>query len=227
VVPVPDSPPVLVQVTGGGLKAESVVAYESGFRLRAHEQLSLDVAAYYNDYQHVRSATAGQPEFVPGPGVPHLVYPFRLVNTDAPTTYGVEVDARWSPRTFLQTRGGFTWLGWKHADVSTDSPLPEPSEVLNSPHRQLYLAVSVVPSPRVTLDAAVYAVGRIDALDVPSYTRVDGQVTCTLGHGLALTVAGQDLLGDRAPEFRPTQGAFFDAARISRRYLARVTWRSR
>ena len=227
VVPGPDSLPILVQVIGGGLKAESVVAYESGVRLRVHEQLTLDVAAYYNKYRHLRSATAEAPEFIPGPDVPHLLYPFHLVSADAPTTYGIEVDARFRPAAFLQARGGFSWLAWKNVDVATEQPLPEPSEVLDSPHPQLYLGASLTPSPRLTVDAAAYVVGRIDALDVPAYTRVDGQVTWALGRALSLSVAAQDLLGDRAPEFRSSQGASFDAARVSRRFLARVTWHSR
>jgi iron complex outermembrane receptor protein len=97
VVPAPDSLPILVQVTGGGLKAANVVAYESGVRFRAREQFSLDVAAHYNNYRNVRTVDAGSLEFVAGPGTPHYVYPFRLTNGETPTTYGVEIDARWTP----------------------------------------------------------------------------------------------------------------------------------
>jgi hypothetical protein len=118
-------------------------------------------------------------------------------------------------------------LRWKHVDLSTDEPLPVPSEVGQNPTRQLYLSASIAPAPSVTFDAALYVVGHIDALDVPGYTRVDSQVTWLLGHGLSLGVSGQDLLGNRAPEFRATQGAFFDAARISRRYLVRLAWQRR
>ncbi len=227
VVPVPDSLPVLVQVVGGGLKAESVVAYEGGVRFRIQEHLSLDVAAYYNRYRGLRTASAEAVELVPDPATPHLLYPFRLTNGISPTTHGVEIDARWSPKPFLQTRAAFTWLSWERLDLSAEDPLPVPSEVGQNPSRQLYLEASVSPAPAWSVNASAYLVDRIDVLDVPGYTRVDGQVTWVLGHGLSLCVTGQDLLGDRAPEFRPTQGAFFDAARISRRYLLRVTWHPR
>lgn len=227
VVPLPASPPILVQVSSGDLRSESVVTFESGVRFRSQERFSLDVSGHYNEYRELRTASAGAPEFIAGPGTPHLVYPFQLTNGESAKTYGAEVDVRWSPRPFLQTRGGFTWLHWRHVDLATEGPLAEPSEVLLNPGRQVYLAASVAASATVTFDANLYLVDRIDALDVPGYARLDGQVTWLAGHGFSLSAAGQDLLGDRAPEFRPTQGALFEAARISRRYLLRVTWRKR
>ena len=56
----PDGTPGLISIFGNPhVKDESVIAYEVGYRTEIGQHLSIDLAAYYNDYDNQISSEAG------------------------------------------------------------------------------------------------------------------------------------------------------------------------
>src|SRR6185312_11879326 len=67
-------------------RSEELIAYELGYRVQPHEKVSLDLATFYNDYDHLRSVEYGS--FVPGAVNTETAI---LGNTLEGQTYGAEL----------------------------------------------------------------------------------------------------------------------------------------
>jgi iron complex outermembrane receptor protein len=67
--------PILAQARGNpDFGSEDLISYEAGYRVQAHQRLTLDAAAFYNVYDHVAAATALPAELRFAPE-PHLFIP--------------------------------------------------------------------------------------------------------------------------------------------------------
>jgi iron complex outermembrane recepter protein len=90
----PGSP--MGEVVSSGFRVtntETVIAYESGYRVRPARSLSVDVAAFYNGYDHLLARRAESPYVATSPL--RLIVPFALANTMQGTSYGAELAADW------------------------------------------------------------------------------------------------------------------------------------
>lgn len=75
-------------------KSEKQVAYEAGLKLRPSENLTLDIAGFFNRYTDLRGTIAG--ENYPYPGNPSVsIQPNYIVNGINGNTSGLEVYGKW------------------------------------------------------------------------------------------------------------------------------------
>jgi len=110
--PRPALPPLPFPVVSPGsgsreLGSEELLAYELGYRVQIHRRLTLDCAAFYNDYDHLRSIASLTPEVrtTSGPSpTAYLILPLTFRNDLDADTYGLEISAAWQPL------GGWRWL---------------------------------------------------------------------------------------------------------------------
>lgn len=99
--------PTLMRITGNpALQPESVLAYEAGYRVRPSEQMSLDVAAFYNEYRNLFTSEPGTPFFEAG-APPHLVLPQIMQNRARGTSHGLELSGSWQPAEKWLLKGVF------------------------------------------------------------------------------------------------------------------------
>jgi iron complex outermembrane receptor protein len=75
---------------------------------------------------------------------------------------------------------------------------------------------------RVEFDAAIYAVGGLSNQKVPSYTRLDLRLGWQPVKALGLSVAAQNLLKDRHPEYGSGEGV--TATQVERSAYGKITW---
>jgi iron complex outermembrane receptor protein len=59
---------------------EGLTAYEVGYRTTVLEHLSIDLATYYNRYNHQETTEPATPFFETTPAPPHLVLPVTYQN---------------------------------------------------------------------------------------------------------------------------------------------------
>jgi len=91
-------------------KSEDLLAYEAGYRFQATHSLSIDIAAFYNNYTSLRSAEPGAP-FIEGSPIPtDLVLPFIASNKMSGGTYGIEPFADWKVFPKWRLRGSYSYL---------------------------------------------------------------------------------------------------------------------
>jgi len=204
VVPPSAALPVPVQLNIIGnpdFISEVVIASEAGYRISPVETVLIDIAAFVNVYDRVRTTEFGVPFFVPGP-VPHLVQPITFGNLGAGETYGVELAVNWQVTDYWQLRGGYTWLD---IHLHSEPPSTDTSTTLtngSSPHNQFNLRSYLNLTPTIKFDTAFYYVDSLQALDVPSYTRVDLRLAWQPRESMEFVLGVQNLFDRRHLEFR-------------------------
>jgi len=223
--PNPTPFPVVAAIFGSRqFKSEDLVAYEVGYRVQATKSLSLDIAAFYNNYTNLRSAEPGQP-FVEGSPVPtDIVQPFVASNKMSGGTYGIEPFAEWKVRPRWRLLGSYSYLQMdigknkNSLDPTADNPSGQ------SPRHQFYLGSLVDLPKHFEQDISLRYVDRLPSLNIPSYYSLDFHLGWRPGTHLELSLVGQDLLNSRHLEFIPE---FINTTptEVRRSVSGRIAWK--
>jgi iron complex outermembrane receptor protein len=179
---------------GADFVSEKLLAYELGYRAQAAERLSLSVAAFYHDYDDVRSV-----ELVGGAPA--------ILNGQEGESYGLESTARYRVSDRWQLQAGFAEL---RVDIrpkpgTTDSTYGA-GEAADSRHHLFVRSYLDLPA-NLSLDASYRYVGRIanPRAPTPDYGELDLRLAWLPTPKLELSIVGQSLLHDRHAEFGDTQ----------------------
>jgi iron complex outermembrane receptor protein len=89
------TPILLAQIGNPHFKNEGLTAYEIGYRASIFKQLSIDAAAYYNDYDKQQTTEPAAAFLEPSPLPVHLVVPTTFENLMQGETHGLEIAANW------------------------------------------------------------------------------------------------------------------------------------
>ena len=202
----------IVTLFGGDTEPEELWAYELGARRVVSEELSLDLALFFNDYDQMITKEPGTP-FPDGAG--NVIVPVVFDNRGAATSYGAELAAEWAPREDLRIHASYAWLEW---DFDLDSGSGDPGLDLEGfdPEQQVRLRGSYDLTTEVTLSALAHWVDRLPFENVDDYLRVDAVAEWLPREGLSLALVAQNLLHDGESEFGSTllidQGAEVERA---------------
>jgi iron complex outermembrane receptor protein len=184
------------------LEPEALWAYEVGYRVRPHDRVSMDLAAFFNDYDDlVTSESTLQP-----------VPPTRLVqnaNNGSGESAGVELAAAWQPFDWWRLQATYSYL-WMELEVepgSTDTSLVLTAQ--DSPTHQASLRSSWDVIEDVRFDAWLRYVDELERRRIPSYVTLDLRLAWSPNDHWEFAVVGQNLLEDSHQEFvfLPTQWA--------------------
>ena len=181
-----------------GFLPESVWAYEVGYRVRPHDQLSLDLAAYTNRYDHLRSTDIA---FRPGPVI-------VLGNRLNASTAGVEIAATFHPAPVWRLHGSYARL---HKTLSFDTGMPDAfrGTVEGNDPAHLFTSRSYLDLPRgFAFDAILRYAGRRPEPRTPAYTELNLRLGWTARPGWELSLVGQDLLRAYHPELLTSSQRF-------------------
>jgi iron complex outermembrane recepter protein len=202
-----------VYLTGNsGFRPEQVYAYELGTRMETSKTLSFSLAAFYNDYDYLRTIElAGGPQFLP-------LYWGNLMKGD---TYGVEGWANWQATAWWRLSPGFTALREQLRFKPGSSGLLGTTEAGDDPSSHADLTSSMDLSHRVSLDATFRYVGALPSPALPHYTELNGRVGWRPTDSVELSINGLNLLHARHFEFPASQGG----EGIYRSVQAEIRWR--
>ncbi len=203
-----------VYASSTDIESESLIAYEAGGRLQLLENLSADLAAYYNDYEDVIvQAFTGQT--VP-PGL-RQVSPQNLLSGGI---YGGELSVTYRP---LEQWRLTAWYALCIADL--DAPAVGLADVKRAENRvpthQAFLQSSLDITRRWQLDAQLRFVDDVES--IPAYLEADLRLAWRPVDHLEIAVVGQNLLDESHEEFR--QAASSAHAVVPRGVYAKLTWR--
>lgn len=204
----------LAFLPGPNFDSEQLVAYELGYRGQASHRLSYSVAAFYHDYDDLRSREPAPP---PSP------LPLVLANGQEGKSYGVEATARLRVRDWWQAQVGYTELRVDiHPKPGSFDQTFGAAEAADSKH---HLSVrSSFDLPRhLELDAGYRYVSRITnpTVVVPGYSELDLRLGWSARPTVELFLVGQNLLHRRHVEF----GTLGAAQAIERGVYAKAVWR--
>ncbi|MCF8495592.1 MAG: TonB-dependent receptor [Alphaproteobacteria bacterium] len=193
--------------------AEELTAYEAGYRKQLTPDLSVDIAAFYNDYDNL--ATYGF--LTPSPGM----FPVQIVNGMTGETWGAELASSWRVTPSFKISGTYTFLNmFLHVRDNHGYNLETAEDI--SPHHQASLRASWNIHPRLSLDTSAYYVDQLSQADVHDYVRLDLNLGWRIDDTLRVNLTGQNLLQDSHREFSsPTA---LNAAEVERSVFGKMTW---
>lgn len=222
----PGETPVLLAFIGNPIiNDESLIAYEMGYRTTASKRLSVDFAAYYNDYNHLYTLEPAPEFFETSPAPPHYVLPFTYQNLMHGGTSGIEIAGKWkvADRWTLSPGYAFEEIHMHVGPTSQDTTSVAATQG-SSPDHSAQLRSQVDLTHGLTWDSSAYFMGRLTDPSVPSYTRVDTQLSWQFAEGASLSLVGQNLAQDHHLEFIDTIGSVRSAL-IKRGAYIKFTWK--
>jgi iron complex outermembrane receptor protein len=196
---------------GDRFGAEHVRAYEIGQRWLITPRFWSDVAAFYNDYQDLRSGERGG----------------QLGNLMYGRSSGVEVALRWAPAERWRVDTSYTYLtmGLSLDPASTSAPGQLAYIEGLGARNQASVRAMFDASNGLQLDATVRYVGRLPALNYPAYTEFDAGLTWALQAAVELSVVGQNLLDAHHFEQAVAFSSSGMSTQVQRSVYGKVTWR--
>jgi iron complex outermembrane receptor protein len=245
VVPVDLGPPVgvtpipfITTLNGSrSYKSEQLLAFELGYRVQPIDNASLDIAAFYNIYDDLRSISPrrgvlpdGTP--IPEPGLtgtpPNLTgeVAYDIGNYLEGDTYGLEVAGDWHPLEAWKLRAGYSFL-----EVQLDAKGPAVNDPVSlaaegsSPRHQFFLRSLADLPCNLQLDANFRWVDRLPAQGVDSYGTLDVRLAWLPTDQLEISVVGQGLLDRAHREFGASNLVFTDATKVEQGVYGKIVWR--
>jgi iron complex outermembrane receptor protein len=226
-VTLPDGTIAAVSLFGNPhVKDENLLAYEAGYRRMLTPRLSVDFAAYYNDYDNQISDEPEPPFVEATPAPPHLVIPTTDKNLQYGETHGAELSARWkaNDRWALDGSVEFERIHMHRSPGSLDVTTGPDTEG-GSPHQQARIQSELFLTQKLSWNVAADYTDRLEAQGVPSYTRLDSNLIWKLRENFSLGIYGQNLLRDRHLEFFDPDNSSTRSTLIRRSAYAKLTWR--
>jgi iron complex outermembrane receptor protein len=210
---------------------ERLISYEMGYRTAFGKHLSVDLAAYFDDYDNLPTTEPGLPfpESTPLPA--HEVSPLIYENMMNGEVHGLEIagTVKVTDRWTISPGYAFEQIHM-HTDPTSADTQTAPFVEGAAPHHSAQLRSHFDLPKNVAWDAAAYAVGRLTnqgpfpTVTIPAYTRLDAGLTWKPWEQTSFSFVGQNLLQDHHLEFEDVNGAL-QSSQIRRSAYAKVTWR--
>jgi iron complex outermembrane receptor protein len=223
--PGPSGTPTLAALVGNPhFDNETLTAYQTGWRTAVREDLSLDLAVYYDAYHSQETIEPAAPFFETTPAPPHLVLPVTYENLMHGEAHGFEIAANWKATGRWTLSPGYAF---EQIHMHLDPTSQDTSSVLdaegNSPVHSAQLRSHFDLAHGVGWDASTYFVDRLGSGQIASYTRLDTGLTWHWTERLGMSLVGQNLVKDRHLEFVDDSGSVRSTL-IKRSAYAKFTW---
>jgi iron complex outermembrane recepter protein len=220
------STPVEVILSGDPKFApERVIAYEAGFRAQPNGRISVDVSAFFNQYDHLESLEPGTEFLQNSPAPARLVMPIKFGNLLYGTTEGGEVSANLKLTDRWTLSPGYAFLEMHLKPKAASQDQTSVAEIQgSSPQHQAQLRSHVDLSHGLAWDASAYFVGALPIQGVASYTRVDTQLRWKFAERAELSLVGQNLLQENHLESMDAI-TLVNSSFTKRNAYAEFTWR--
>jgi iron complex outermembrane receptor protein len=201
-------------------RSENLVAYEIGYRFNPIEDVSVDIAAFYNDYDDLGTGEAGPLDTSNVPS--YLSIPAVADNRMRGDTYGVEVSVQWQALNWWQLHATYTYLDMQLHATGEDGVEAEIQEN-QSPENQAFLRSLMDLPMDLELDTTIRYVDHIPGFDINSYTEADLRIGWKPKDWLDLSIVGRNLLDNGHEEFEGnTLGV--PSSDIERSVYLKITW---
>ncbi|MGA2430644.1 MAG: TonB-dependent receptor [Candidatus Acidiferrum sp.] len=225
-IPQPAGLPLRVVLSGDpNFKNEELVAYEAGYRASITNAFSLDLSAYFNSYDDLRTLETGVPSVVPAPPTTYILLPLSFANEMHGEAHGLEAAGTWKPVARWEIKGGYAFERvHMHQDPTSNDTVLLADAQGGSPHHSAQLQSHVTLGHALAWDSSAFFADRRPALGVPSHTRMDSGLSWQFAKSLSLSVVGQDLLKDHYLEYLNLSG-LTQSALIKRSGYIKLTWR--
>jgi len=222
----PGGVPTLAALVGNPHFDDEVLTdYEMGYRTALRKHFSIDLAAYYGDYNHQETTEPATPFFETTPAPAHLVLPVTYENLMHGEAHGFEAAMNWKATGRWTLSPGYAF---EQIHMHLDPTSKDTSSVLDaegsSPIHSAQFRSHLDLTRGLTWDASAYFVDRLRSGEIPSYTRADTGLTWSWTEHLSSSVVGQNLAKDRHLEFLDDSGSVRSTL-VKRGVYAKFAWK--
>ncbi|MBU1054601.1 MAG: TonB-dependent receptor [Proteobacteria bacterium] len=216
--------PILISnIPNDKLKPEILYAYEIGYRNQISDSISMDITAFYNIYNDLRSTDADYTAvfFESDPLPPHLVAPISLGNDAHGHTYGIEVYGEWQPIAWWKIKPAYSFL---HINI-TKSPSNFSIESLDkaAPRHQISLRSNMDLPMNLELDLWLRYIDDLPVINIDGYCMMDARLGWKPTQNLELSLAGQNIFDNQHKEFNDSVLNLV-STEVERTIYFKVTW---
>jgi len=201
-VTLPGPTPAVAVIQGQlDFESEDLLAVELGYRVRPHERLFFDVAAFANFYDDLQSFEFETPVFNPIPAPGHFELPIVTRNRLSGETYGVELAATWDVADWWRLNSSFAWfeMDLKMDPASTDISVMDLEDV--DPEFQWSLRSHMDLPSNWEFDQMLYYVDALKSQQVQSYFRLDLRLGWRPTKNVEVSIVGKNLLDNQRQEW--------------------------
>jgi iron complex outermembrane receptor protein len=203
----PEGLPLIAAIMGNpDFVSETMRAHEAGYRWFPHAAVSVDVAAFHNVYDHLRTFETGAPAVILTPAGPAVQIPALFGNQMEGRARGVELSGGWTPASDVRIDGTYSFvdvrLQHKPGSLDTIGIIVED----DSPRHQARLHAGATLAERVDVDLSAAYTAPLRKQQIPAYVRVDARLAWRLGTHASIAVGGRNLTDAAHQEFGSTLG---------------------
>ena len=202
------------------LTSERLIAYEIGYRAQLSPRLSLDTAAFINDYDRLLSVDMiGTPSLVIPPFPPRAMsWIARAGNNLEGRATGFEISLDYRPSTTWRLLTAYSYLDLNlHTKPGNTELLPLRAEG-ESPRHQISIISRSDLRHDLELDLHTRYVSALSAYSIPDYLTADLRLGWRATSRLDLSLNGRNLIGPARKEFGTNLVNASDAYLIPREY---------
>ena len=166
----------LVYMGNPAFKPEELISCQAGYRVRLRRTVSLDLTAFYNDYDKLETTIPGVPFADPSfPAAPTII-PLIPLNGRTGRARGVEAASTWRLSGSSQLHLSYSWLDFKlHSSLAGVSDDVSATEDI-APDHQFHVRWYHDLPGGLQWDNSYYFVTSLGSLGVPAYHRVDSRI---------------------------------------------------
>ncbi len=168
------------------ITSETLWSFETGYRRQVNSDLSVDVAGFFNAYNHSGSELEIAPATI------------QITSQRQSQIFGFEVYGNWQALSKLRFMPSYS-----HLQVRNQVPLGQEAESGEDPKHQFTLRSQLELHRNVELDTFFRFINKLPGIDVASYKALDIRLAWRPLSNVELSVIGQNLLQSHHQEFAP------------------------
>lgn len=218
------TPTRLVSIFGNpDIDSEEVYAYEVGYKFNFSHKFKLNVSAFYNIYDELRTLERNTPIIETSPTPAHILIPVYSDNKLQGETYGIEVSSSWKPNEIMAFNLAYSYtkihLHYKDNSQDTTSQSAEGE----TPQQQLSLRSDLNFMPAWSSHLWLRYVDSLPKQDIKAYVTFDAKLAWKVHKQLEVAVVGQNLMASHHIEYNP-EILRISASQIERSILGKIVW---
>lgn len=168
------------------ITSETLWSFETGYRRQVTSDLSVDIAGFFNAYNHSSSELEIAPATI------------QITGQRQSQIFGFEVYGNWQALSKLRFMPSYS-----HLQVRNQVPFGLEAESGEDPKHQFTLRSQLELQRNVELDAFFRYINKLPGIDVASYKALDIRLAWKPLSNVELSVIGQNLLQSHHQEFAP------------------------
>lgn len=189
------------------LLAETLWGFETGYRRQINSNLSVDIAGFFNEYNH----SASELEINEGT--------IQLLSQRNTQIFGFEIYGEWRALDRLRFMPSYS-----HLQIRNQVPPGHEAESGKDPKHQFTLRAQLDLVKNIELDAFFRHIDKLPGLGIKSYQTLDLRLAWRPINNIEFSVIGQNLLQSHHFEYTPTVIQTMPV-QLQRGVFGKVTWR--